>query len=399
MGHMGLIALISLMSFVSCSKSDDFDELQNAPGAVIGGVNCSSTYFEENMSNTRSGGGLTRAWETPSGFTTYEGGYLPIAIAFTQDGVNPTAIPNPEDPEHPKSMLGYFFKVDENWRTTVDIDPAGSYYLYGFIPNHPDINYSITDYNGGTTNEEKNAEYSKGAIMKLENVPTVMPNDLCVVIGAKHGTDKEHDSGLRVGDFGFTASQGSDSQDYVFLLFDHLYASLSINMRVYDDYAKLRKIKLKSLLMSTKDADGNVSTKNTDITINIEKTADGSESPIKELQFDSTEGDAIDGDGIEFWSSTNGELLTTSYTPRIGHFMPHGITELVLISIYDVYDRKDNLIRENCKVMNTLKIEKLFDRQTVTARGKKYTVNMTILPTYLYVLSDPDLENPVVIDE
>jgi hypothetical protein len=41
----------------------------------------------------------------------------------------------------------------------------------------------------------------------------------------------------------------------------------------------------------------------------------------------------------------------------------------------------------------------LFTEQTTTQRGKRYTVNLTIQPTYLYVLSDPDLDSPTVTVE
>ena len=76
--------------------------------------------------------------------------------------------------------------------------------------------------------------------------------------------------------------------------------------------------------------------------------------------------------------------------------MPSGITTLVLTSVYDVYDTKGNKIRENCSATNTMVLKDLLTEQTLTGRGKRYTVNMTIRPTYLYVLSEPDLDNPTV---
>ena len=77
--------------------------------------------------------------------------------------------------------------------------------------------------------------------------------------------------------------------------------------------------------------------------------------------------------------------------------MPTGITKLILTSTYDVYDRKGNLIRLNCKATNTMVLKDMLTDQTVTERGKRYTINMTIQPTYLYMLSEPDLDNPTVI--
>ena len=101
-------------------------------------------------------------------------------------------------------------------------------------------------------------------------------------------------------------------------------------------------------------------------------------------------------DGVEFWSSTNGEELGTTYISHNGSFMPLGVTSLVLTSVYDVYDTKGNLIRQDSKATNTIRISDLLTGQTTTRRGSRYTVNMTINPTYLYMLSDPDLDSPTV---
>ena len=379
-----IIGLIGLMGLMGCSK----DEASvKAPGTSTE-VEVASfvTLIDEVDGSNRAYGadranGANRAWEIPSGFVAYEDGVQPIGIAFTQNGVAP--------------KIGSFFKSSDKWRTDLENIVDGTYQLYGYIPHQTAINYSITDYNGA---EGPNGEYSEGAIMKLEKVPTVMPNDLCVVIGAKHGYDREHDGNndgtnrLRMGDFGFT-SASSNTGNYVFLLFDHLYAALRVRMRVHSDYSKLRTIKLKSLQLDTQ-AGEQKTTKKTTITIKL-KANDGSSSPIETLTFTPT-GEAING-GLEFWSSTNGEQLTNDFKPFIGHFMPSGITRLSLTSIYDVYDTKGNLIRESCKATNSVLLSELFTDQLETERGKRYTINMTIQPTYLYMLSEPDLDNPTVV--
>ena len=415
--NVSLISFISLISFVSlvssCSKSDDFvddGQNQNPAGVVIGGVSGYATSFEE-KDNTKASGtynpykALTRAWELPdaikSDYVDYESGAQPIAIAFTQNGVDPTKGSNLENPI---SMMRYFFKVDDEWRISkIEGIEAGNYQLYGYIPNNTGIKYSITDYDGGETEEQKNASYSTGAIMPLENVPSVMPQDFCVVIGAKHGYDKEHDGDntnprtnrLRQGDFAYTAAS-SPKGNFVFLLFDHLYAALRINMRVHDDYANVRKIKLKSLKLGTQVDDEKTKQK-TDIKISLQAN-DGSASPIKEITY--TQPDkypAIEDSGLEFWSNSSGELLSTDFSEHDGHFMPSGITRFTLISTYDVYDLKDNLIREDCKAVNSVLVKDLLTEQITTERGNRYTVNMTIQPTYLYMLSEPDLDDPEVV--
>lgn len=380
-----LIGLIGLMGLMGCSK--DEASSKEPMGSTELEVASYVRWFEEadgaNRANganrTNKANGTNRAWAIPSGYVAYEDGVQPIGIAFTQ---------NDQEPK-----IGYFFKSSGKWRTSLDnIAGSATYHLYGYIPNMAGINYSITDYDG------TKGAYSEGAIMTLKNVPTVMPNDLCVVIGAKEGYDREHDGNidgtnrLCMGDFSFKAAS-SANENFVFLLFDHLYAALRIRMKVYEDYNNLRTIKLKSLQLSTQ-ADGETTKQRTTITVKLKKT-NGSISPIDDIKYAQT-GSAIDG-GQEFWSSTAGEELGTAFTEYIGHFMPNGITRLSLTSVYDVYDKKENLIRKDCKATNHMLLSELFSGQTATERGKRYTVNITIQPTYLYMLSEPDLDNPTVV--
>ena len=376
---MGLIGLVILMGLISCSSDDYEEQPQASQGTIIPEVASYVTWFEEFQQSHRT----NRVWEAPTGYVTYEGGKQPIGIAFTQNTKEP--------------MMGSFFFSSGKWRTSVEDIKAETYYLYGYIPHLPAIRYSITDLDG------TNANYSTGAIMTLENVPTVMANDLCVAIGAKQGEDEETVEGLRRGDFAYaakaTSGGGEDAKgNYVFLLFDHLYASMRVKMKVYPDYAALRTIKLKSLKLSTQAGETTSKAHNT-ITIKLEAN-DGSTDPIQEITYTPTgeEIGVVDEDGIEFWKSETsvGETLTTDFKTFDGYFMSSGITTLDLTSIYDVYDTKDNLIREDCKVTNTVVISELWPGQTVTRRSNRYTVKMIIQPTFLYVLSDPDLDNPTV---
>lgn len=386
------IALVGLMLIglvSSCSSDDgaDADEQQWAAGAEIGGVNSYMTYFVEEDMQTRAGEGLTRAWELPKDpGITYEsyllGDQSSIGVWFTRD--------ESEDPA--QELGGYLYKSGENWRMNFpnvnDVKGGKKYYVYGYVPHTPGISSSITP--------GSESKYANGATLTLTNVPSVMPNDLCVIIGAKDGPDKEHDNGLHRGDFAYTTA-ASVANNFVFLAFDHLYAAIRIKMRVYDDYAALRTIKLKSLKLSTKVGE-TINTDHTDIDIVLTPNNSGAD-PIQSITY-TPAGSATDG-GMEFWSSEEdeGQTLTTSYQEFTGHFMPSDVTTLVLTSEYDVYDRKGNLVRGKCMVTNTMVLNDLLTEQTTTKRGYRYTINMTIQPTYLYMLSEPDLDNPTVVLE
>lgn len=386
---MGLMGLMWLTD--SCSSDEEpamgQAKTPEATEVPVTEVRSFATYFDEYVAKTR-------AWDIPSGYVPYEGSEQYIGIAFTQDGQ--------------EAIRSTLFKGGDRWnlrvidlpKTETDI-MAGTYYLYGYIPSTGGITLEITDRSGKNGDD---ATYSAGAEVKLKNVPTVMSNDLCVVIGAKNGTDKETVTGLCRGDFAYTATAIQKNNDvdgnYVFLLFDHLYAALRIKMKVHPDYDALRTIKLKALTLSTK-AGGTTSTDQNIITVDLLANDTGSD-PITSISYEPT-GSTIGEEGMSFWSSNDGVKLTTEFQPFIGHFMPSDITTLVLTSTYDVYDKnvtpdhlEGNLIRKGCKATNTMVLSELLTGQTTTKRGNRYTVNMIIQPTYLYVLSEPDLDSPTV---
>ena len=67
----------------------------------------------------------------------------------------------------------------------------------------------------------------------------------------------------------------------------------------------------------------------------------------------------------------------------------------ILRSTYDVYDKQNNLIRKGCVAENTIVPQERFNIKQFN-RGHKYTLRLTVMPTYLYMLSEPDLNNPSV---
>jgi hypothetical protein len=66
-------------------------------------------------------------------------------------------------------------------------------------------------------------------------------------------------------------------------------------------------------------------------------------------------------------------------------FAPTLSDQLTLVSTYDVLDSQGNLIRKDCEATN--KIPNL-----AASWGQRVQLNLTVTPTYLYVLSDPDLK-------
>ena len=84
--------------------------------------------------------------------------------------------------------------------------------------------------------------------------------------------------------------------------------------------------------------------------------------------------------------------------------MPQDVNTLIVTWKYDIYDKnpkKDsdgnliyNLVRKDSEATNTLPLSKVINGFTALERGKKYSIRLTVKPTYLYVMSDDDLNNP-----
>ena len=386
-GPMGLIGLMSLMSLMGCSN-DSEDELQpmyptdptveavevaEVKGYVIG--------YEEMMARTRAEG----TWTLPSGYTVYSDTEKPISVFFTQTTGEPVGGYEEE----------FFFVSSGKWRVSKTDLAQADYYLYGYVPHEKYIDASVTAPSG------EGKTFADGATLTLSNLPSVTQSDICVIIGATNGKDDYKDdteytiSSLQRGDFKYaaeTTGESSTGANRVYLLFDHIYSAVTFQMRVHGDYDALRHIRLKELRLQTSNNADQITKSKTDVAVELTKTDDGRE-PITSVTFTPAGDEEIDGAVYKAAEGELGELLTTSYKPHQSHFMPEGVKKLILTSVYDVYDTKGNLIREGCTAKNTLVLSNLFSLQESFLRGRRYIINLTIQPTYLYVLSEPDLLN------
>lgn len=335
--------------------------------------------------------------------------FLQIA-AYTQDMVTPSgpaatravSIPSNYDKYRGSSSIGVFMTPsvttmtlisyeDEAWHSMVKVSDGQQYYIYGYMPAYATCSIS-----------PKNNNYADGAILTFTDVPSVMSEDFSVITGAlqlaSDGAENPsaiEEGTLKAGTFGFEGK--APGNNFVDLMFDHLYGALKISMNVYSGYDALRTIKLKELKLKT-SANGTPTKSKTTVTVTLKTTTDGT-SPIAgtgSVVF-TPDPDSDDMDDMPFFQSATGEELTKASKSFEGHFMPKDVTSFVLTSVYDVYDKQGNLVRKECTAQNKLEISKLFDGQSATKPGWRYNVEMTIVPTYLYILSEPDLDNPTVV--
>ena len=357
---------------------------------------------------------ITRSWTPPSGYFLYSefnddhgNTYQNFAsndltrksinVFFTRaTGDEPTPVA-PEDPTYPRyanypyhGRLSYKSST-EKWQLSIrkvkpELVLAGDYYVYGFTPSAAADDAVIERL------PEPDGDFKNGAKLTIKGLRTA-GYDACVIIGAKEGPDIDHDNGLVAGDFKFDLKTGESVKNYLYLLFDHLGSALSISIKVDGTYNTLRTIKLKQLSLQTATETGLMAEK-ADVEVTLNHNDMGT-NPITTLTYTPT---GTSGTGTPVFQTDDGLTLTTGYKSFLSHFLPiSGVTKVVINCTYDIYDKKGNLIRQDSKATNTIRLADIIPYFPGVQRGWKYGINMTVVPTYLYMLSEPDLEDPRMV--
>lgn len=407
---MGL--MISLMMLWACTSDEEVIEAPAPEHEMPIELSASAVRYQEEEEPAAN----RRSWTPPSGYYLYSNLYedngshyvnfanvnlanKSIDAFFTRaNGEEPADAAPESDYYSTKDNYPYhgrlrYMSSTEKWQLSirkVDIEKIkyGDYYVYGFIPGNAADDATIERL------PEPDDDFKNGAKLTIKGLRTA-GYDACVTIGAKEGPDKDHDNGLVACDFKINLKKTAvDVKNYLYLLFDHLGSALTIGIKVDGDYNLLRTIKLKQLTLQTA-TDTELMTEKADVEVWLDK--DGSGNPITKLTYNPT---GSSGTGSPVYQSDDGLKLTTSYQSFLSHFLPiSDVTKVVITSLYDVYDKKNNLVRKDCKASNTIRLSDIIPYFLGVQRGWKYGINMTVKPTYLYVLSDPDLNNPTVTVE
>ena len=247
------------------------------------------------------------------------------------------------------------------WHAYFEVTAGKTYTVYGYMPKIGDMASSLAK------------STADAATLTITGIKPVTTDDICIITGVK-----ETDEGLKEGQFSWNTPTTGNQTFYINILMDHLYAAAQFRLKIDSEYAALRTIKLKTMTLSTNKGSVNAVISLTHNTTGV--------SPVSSVAYTASGS----SDAVVIFNSDAGEALKTTESLDINAcFAPTLSSNLTLVSTYDVYDRKGNLIRQNCKATNKLP-------NLDATRGQKVQVNMTVNPTYLYVLSDPDLDNPTI---
>jgi hypothetical protein len=181
-------------------------------------------------------------------------------------------------------------------------------------------------------------------------------------------------------------------------MLDHLYSAVQFKFLVNPTYNELRTIKLKTVEMK--------SVNQIYYPLVVTMKARAEDGSYEEYSVDWGDSDSRENAFVSLYTNENGETLSaTTATVVDGYFVPlvdkqdpdaSVYNNLELRCTYDVYDKNvseahpnGNLVRENCTAVNKLP-------SLAYGPNQRTILTLTVNPTYLYVLSDPDLDNPTV---
>lgn len=265
-----------------------------------------------------------------------------------------------------RGSFTYLFATDSWKNSNVKVMLDENYYIYGFMPLGAGTTL-ISPYEG---------DYQNGALLTINDLPPVSTDDFCYVAGVKGGKGVTTQNDITPWNYHITGM--ATGENYVNLLMDHLYTGILLRIVVGSNYGALRTVKLKKLEL--------VPSSKKKVNINI--TQQSGNSVLTEYVA------ATDDATIPYMlNSEEGIPLSTDTPVTTEAYLLPTLTGLTLVSTYDIYDNEGHLIRQNSTAENDI-------TGMVTMRqGYKTVLTMTVAPSYLYVLSDPDALNPIISSE
>ena len=318
---------------------------------------CTNDPQDEGM---ESGSGLSMVAVTRSNepFTVTDE-YSPIGVFLVKTGTE-------------TQSARFVYRPNETiWKSSIEVTPNSQYAIYGYAP-------------ADAVSAVISAETLEGATLTFSDLPTLSTHDVCFVVGVQQVittesiTDpKNIEKDIPLGQFSFTGQ--TENKNFVNLLMDHLYAGLKLQMTIDTEYARLRSIKIRKLELKAPLS-------STSATVQLVANTTGT-SPVQSVTYDTATGSERTA---VFFEDTDGKALNANeLLDAMCCFSPTQSDNLTLVTTYDVYDRNGNKISERTATNKLPNVR--------ATRGERVTLNMTINPTYLYVLSDPDLDNPTVV--
>ena len=257
------------------------------------------------------------------------------------------------------------------WNTSrLVVKPGRNYYILGYMPADVGSNNTVT----------VNSETSS-ATMNFHDLPTVTDQDFCIVVGVKEGIIPLVESDQ--GSFVYHAPENTSDGYFVSLLADHLYASVEFRVTIANDYNVLRKVMLKKMVLKCQSSDKTL----LDAVVTLSMNDQGTHPLVTDPVSTPKTGGAVEH--VLYNNAEGVELSPTVFQSFSGCFAEGLGDGLSVECEYDIYDRVSG---ENNKIETRTVVNGLKSLLQNMKRGRKKVINLLVDPTYLYQLSDGDVD-------
>ena len=270
------------------------------------------------------------------------------------------------------------------WTSSVRIDPdEEKYTVFGYMPS---------TLNGTLTKDAGTGVYT----LSFTNLNPVSNVDFMVIVGVGRTV-----SDVTLGNHSYEGKDGTQgNENNLVLMVDHMYAGVDFEFKLNEQYSQLRTIKITKITLSTP------STQYLDASVTFTPTTEGGVTTYTMSEPSYSEVSST-GTPEEVNIVLNPPLtLTTDYLPVHGYLVPvdrnklvNGRYELSMTTEYDVYDKGTPAVLLSHRTATNAVTLSPPEGQTSLNRGTKYVLRSIVAPTYLYQLSDNDLNNPTLTFE
>ena len=229
----------------------------------------------------------------------------------------------------------------------------GDYYFLGYMPWNDNATYNIDE-----------------AILTIPNMPALSLSNAMLI--------KSLEKNIATGD------------NHIPLQMDQMLAKVTPYFYINEEYNDLRDIRIKKVSLNIPASSGHLYTAVVDYDV-------ASTPSTYETVWN--EGSAKDFTVSRSAASAEGELLPDNKgdAVNLGEFYicpQQNINELSMTVTYDVYDKSGKITRANATATNA--ILQNVSGSNLLERANHYKLYIQVIPSYLYVLSDYD-ENEVLV--
>lgn len=249
-----------------------------------------------------------------------------------------------------KSYSTTYDKANTRWHSSIRVEP-GKYYFYAYHPTtlSPDVD---------ATNRK--ATFSVEGFCDYDLMAS------CETMGYRENTTPATTPWSITN----TLYEVQKENNKVSFKLNHLLAKVKVNFSYGAPYSDLRDIEITSVKLTTANKYTiaynyvNNTTVYTPTASNVTKTLAKPDAAT------------LDSDHKSF------DYTTFYVVPAVLN------GDITMVVTYNVYDKKGTCTREAVTATNKLKVA------TAAKAAESYTLNIKVVPTYLYQLSDGDLDNP-----